>query len=591
VQQVSRTPDAVAVVAGERQLTYRELEARSNQLARYLRSQGVRPETLVGVATERSEELVICLLGILKAGGAYVPLDPAHPAARLALVIEDAELATILTSRRLRDRLPAADNRLVVLETAAPEIAACGAEPLEGSATPETLAYVIYTSGSTGKPKGVMVEQRNVVSFFSAMDAVIGAPDGGVWLAVTSVSFDISVLELLWTLTRGFKVSIHGDEGAQTIPNEILRYGVTHLQMTPSLARMLTMDPRSLVPFRNLRQLLLGGETLPASLVAKLRREYRGEIVNMYGPTETTVWSTTHLVEAETGSIPIGRPIANTQLYILNERFEPVPMGEPGELFIGGEGVVRGYWKRPDLTAQRFLANPFRPGGRIYRTGDLARCMPDGNAEFLGRADFQIKLRGFRIEPGEIEAALEQAPGVKQAVVVAREDSRGDKRLLAYLTAIGAENVSAETLRSALASRLPDYMIPSGFIFLDSLPLTDNLKIDRSALLRLPPPNQAPGDDANPLQSTMERTIAEAWQEALGVETVGREDNFFDLGAHSLTVAEVHGKLQEMLGREFPFLDLFQFPTVRALAANLGRSPAQQAASDRARRRLAARAR
>ena len=588
-RQAMRTPQAIAVIAGDRQLSYRELDERSNQLARHLQSLGVGLETLVGVAMERSEEIVVGLLGILKAGGAYVPLDPSHPEARLSLVIEDSGLSMILTTAPMRARLPVSDERLVALDTAAPAIARQSSQAVECRATPGNLAYVMYTSGSTGRPKGVMVEQRNVVNFFTGMDRAIGC-GGGVWLAVTSIAFDISVLELLWTLTRGYKVVVHGDEGTHTIADEIARHGVTHLQMTPTLARILTMDARSFASLGSLQQLLLGGEALPASLVEKLRRVYRGEIINMYGPTETTVWSTTYRVEEAGNGIAIGRPIANTQLYLFGEGMNPVAVGETGELFIGGDGVVRGYWNRPELTAERFLNDSLHPGGRIYRTGDLARCLPDGNVEYLGRSDFQIKIRGFRVEPGEIEATLEQQPGVKQAAVVAREDRPGDKRLVAYLTTSRERKPTAEALRLALEAKLPEHMVPSSFVFLDALPLTENLKLDRKSLLHLPPPNQAPramGATGNDI----ERIVASAWQEALGVESIGLDDRFFDLGAHSLTVAEVHGRLQESLGRDIPLVDLFQYPTVRALAANLGGTQAQRALSDRAQRRLAARQR
>jgi amino acid adenylation domain-containing protein len=589
-QQASRTPDAIAVVAAGRQLTYRELDERSNRLARYLRTLGVQPDTLVGVAMERSEEMLVTLLGILKAGGAYVPLDPGFPKARLSLMIEDSKLPAILTTLQTCARIPAGESRLVVLDTEAAAIAHHSSAAVESGATSENVAYVIYTSGSTGRPKGVMVENRNVVNFFTGMDQAIGR-ESGVWLAVTSISFDISVLELFWTLTRGQQVVIHGDDGPQTIADEIARYGVTHLQMTPSLARMLSMNPRSLHSLGSLKQLLLGGEALPSSVVSALRPVCPGEIFNMYGPTETTIWSTTYHVINPGNSIPIGRPIANTQVYLLNQELKPVPVGQAGELFIGGDGVVRGYWNRPDLTAERFLNDPFQPGGRMYRTGDLARYLPDGNIEFLGRADFQIKIRGFRVEPGEIEAILEQQPGIGQAVVVAREDKLGDQRLVAYLVAADDQKAATETLRSTLASQLPEHLVPSNFVFLDVLPLTDNLKIDRSALLRLPPPAQSASPVPDAPGTGLETAIAAAWQEALGLTTIGIDDNFLDLCAHSLIVAEVHGKLQETLEREIPLVDLFQFPTVRKLAGHLGGVAAQRSVSDRAQRRLAARRR
>ncbi len=595
-QQVAKTPDAIAVVAKDRQLSYRELDESSNRLARHLQSLGVKPDTLVGVAMGRSETLIVSLLGILKAGAGYVPLDPTHPKERLSLVIDDSDMPILLTTSETRDRLPLGARGVTVLDVEHPAIALESPDAVETNATSHNLAYVIYTSGSTGRPKGVMIENRNVVNFFTGMDRAIGfAP--GVWLAVTSFSFDISVLELLWTLTRGFKVVVHGDEGTATIADEITDHGVTHLQMTPSLARMLTLDPRAFATLSLLKQMLLGGEAVPASLIHHIRKVFSGEIHNMYGPTETTIWSTTYRVEEPGNTVPIGRPIANTQIYMLDAEFKPVPAGEIGELFIGGDGVARGYWNRPDVTAERFLAIPALSPGCIYRTGDLARFLPDGNIEFLGRADYQVKLRGHRVEPGEIEAILEQCSGVRQAVVVVREDKEGDKRLVAYLVfkTTGAE--AAGTLRSVLESKLPDYMVPSAFVSLPELPLTDNGKIDRKALLKLPPPSIAvsaaaghrQNESSNQPSNEIERIIAAAWQDALGVSSVGMNDNFFDLGAHSLTVAEVQAKLQEALGREISLVDLFQFSTVNALARHLAGTQSHGQVSDRAQRRRLAR--
>jgi amino acid adenylation domain-containing protein len=595
-QQAAKTPDAIAVVAKDSQLSYRELDERSNQLARHLQSLGVQPDTLVGVAMGRSEALVVSLLAILKAGGGYVPLDPTHPKERLSLVIEDSEMPILLTTSETRDRVPLSATGVTVLDVENPAIVLGGSYPVETHAASHNLAYVIYTSGSTGKPKGVMLENRNVVNFFTGMDRAIGSTPG-VWLAVTSVSFDISVLELLWTLTRGFKVVVHGDEGTATIADEITRHGVTHLQMTPSLARMLTLDARAFAALGLLKQILLGGEAVPASLIHHIRQIFSGKIHNMYGPTETTIWSTTYRVEEPGSTVSIGRPISNTQIYMLDAEFQPVPVGEIGELFIGGDGVARGYWNRPDLTAERFLTIPSLSPHRIYRTGDLARFLPDGNIEFLGRADYQVKLRGHRIEPGEIEAILEQCNGVRQAVVVVREDREGDKRLIAYLVAKATGAEAAGTLRSVLESKLPDYMVPSAFVFLPELPLTDNGKIDRKALLKLPPPSIAFSAAAGPPENKsgnqtsneIERIVAAAWQDALGIPSVGVNDNFFDLGAHSLTVAEVQAKLQETLGREISLVDLFQFSTVSALARHLAGAQSHSQDSDRAQRRRLAR--
>jgi len=596
--QAARTPDAVAVIAQGRTLTYRELDESANRLARRLQNLGVKPDTLVGVAMGRSETLVVSMLGILKAGGAYVPLDPTYPPDRLSLVIEDSQMPVLLTTAASRAHLPPAAAGVTILDAEDTVFERESAKAVVSQATPTNFAYVIYTSGSTGKPKGVMVENRNVVNFFTGMDRAIGCAPG-VWLAITSVSFDISVLELLWTLTRGCTVVVHGDEGSATIADEITRYRVTHLQMTPSLARMLTLDPRAYSALGSLKQMLLGGEAVPAALIHHLRQVFKGEIHNMYGPTETTIWSTTCRVEDRDTSVSIGRPIANTQIYILDPDFNPVPVGEIGELFISGDGLARGYWRRPELTAERFMTIPGLGPDRIYRTGDLARFLPDGNIHFLGRADYQIKLRGHRIEPGEIESVLEKFPGVRQAAVVLREDREGDKRLVAYLVAETAGSAAAlraaGDLRAAAGAKLPDFMVPSAFVFLNELPLTGNGKIDRKALLTLPPPNlafAAASHGAEPSSET-ERVVARAWQLALGIPSVGLNDNFFDLGAHSLTVAEAHAKLEEVLGREIALLDLFQFTTVSALAAHLdAESGGAQAAASQlsvraARRRLA----
>jgi amino acid adenylation domain-containing protein len=556
VLQAARTPGHIALIAGSRQLTYRDLDQRSNRLARHLQSLGVGPDTLVGVAMARTESLVVTLLAILKAGGAYVPLDPTYPKERLTLVIGDSRMRILVTTEESRPHLPFGLSNLALSDLALVNaedlsIDSLSSAPAPSSAASHHLAYVLYTSGSTGKPKGVMLEHRNVVNFFAGMDLAIGS-EPGVWLAVTSVSFDISVLELLWTLTRGFTVVLDAGRGPGFIADQITRHGVTHLQMTPSLAMMLTLDSRAYAALASVRTILLGGEAVPASLVNLLRKVFKGDVYNMYGPTETTVWSTSYLINEIGSSISIGRPIANTQIYLVDEALQLVPLGEVGELFIGGDGVARGYWNLPELTAERFITIPSLSAGCLYRTGDLARFLPDGNLEYLGRADYQIKLRGHRIEPGEIEAFLEQCRGVRQAVVVLREDREGDKRLVAYLVASAGSPESPGEVRATLASRLPDYMVPSAFVFLPSLPLTDNGKIDRNALLKLPPPNLFDQDPQNAAEAgtEFEQIIARAWREALGIPSVGFTDNFFDLGAHSLTLAEVQARLQHDLGRE-----------------------------------------
>ena len=591
-RQATQTPDAIAVIANDRELTFRELDQRSNRIARQLQNLGVKPETLVGIAIERSENLVIGMLAILKAGGAYVPMDPHHPIERLALVIEDSGMNIVLASDETRSRLPADSINLTMINVNDPVLAKVSPSPVTSVATSHNLAYVIYTSGSTGKPKGVMVEHRNVLNLFSGMDRAIGC-EPGTWLAVTSVAFDISVLELLWTLTRGFKVVVHGEDGTSSIADEIPRHCVTHLQMTPSLARILTLSPRTFSALGSLKQILLGGETVPVPLILRLRQVFNGEIYNMYGPTETTIWSTSHKVDKQSNIVSIGRPIANTQIYLLDSEFKPVKPADAGELFIGGEGVARGYWNRPELTAEMFIDLPLLSPHRIYRTGDLARLMHDGNLEFLGRADFQVKLRGHRIEPGEIEALLEQCPGITQAVIVLREDREGNQRLVAYLVAEPEASDTIGALRTTLGNKLPAAMVPSAFVFLSELPLTGNGKIDRKALLTLLPPglhptstvSYAPGESL----SDIELVVTRAWQEVLGVSEVGLNENFFDLGAHSLTVAEVQVKLQNALQREVSILDLFQFPTITSLSGHLAGTQSQSQLSDRAERRRLAR--
>jgi amino acid adenylation domain-containing protein len=591
-KQAALTPDAVAVISAERRLTYRELDQRSNQLARHLQALGVGPDVLAGVAVERSLEMIVALLAILKAGGAYVPIDPGFPPQRIALMIEDLEAGVILASRKTRSCLPDA-RQIVILDEEQQEFSKNPIDPVSTTATGSNLAYVIYTSGSTGKPKGVMIEHRNVLNFYSGMDGVIGT-DPGVWLAVTSISFDISVLELLWTLARGFTVVVHGDEGTQAIPEEIRNHHVTHLQCTPSLARMICVAPDGLASLGRLKNLLLGGEALPLSLVQQLRQVFRGDLYNMYGPTETTIWSTTSKMGESPESISIGKPIKNTQVYVLDSELRPVNAGETGDLFIGGEGVVRGYWRRPELTLDRFLQDPFLPGSRVYRTGDVARFLPDGSLEFLGRADFQVKLRGFRIEIGEIEATLECQPEVSQAVVVALDfRSKGDsedKRLVAYVVPRAGANLKIENLRRVLGASLPDYMVPSNFVVLESLPLTANGKIDRNSLPKPRVEDELAIKSELP-RNALEQAIADAWKDALGVSQVGLDRNFFDLGAHSLMVAEVHMQLQQSLAREISLVDLFQFPTVSALAAHLSGQERSVTITNRGEKRLAARQR
>ena len=446
-QQIEKRSEAVALIYENQQLTYAELNARANQLARYLKRLGVGPETLIGICMERSLEMVLGLLGILKAGGAYVPLDPYYPAERIALMLDDAKVKVLLTQQRLLETLPACSAQIVTPDVEWEKIGAESAEDLPVRACADNPAYVIYTSGSTGRPKGVSVPHQQVVNFLTGMDAYIEADQQAVWLAVTSISFDISVLELFWTLARGVRVIVQGDpRGAQSagelnggedysVAAQINRHQVSHLQCTPSMAKMLSLEQGSLNALRSLRNWLIGGEAFPAGLAESLKPAVSAEIRNMYGPTETTVWSATYPLRGEGSKVPIGRPIANTQLYILDRELGVVPVGVAGELYIGGKGVVRGYQEQFEPTAERFLPDPFsaEPGARLYRTGDLARYLADGNVEFLGRVDHQVKVRGYRIELGEIEARLSSHPAVQQCAVKAHEDETSDTRLAGYV--------------------------------------------------------------------------------------------------------------------------------------------------------------
>jgi amino acid adenylation domain-containing protein len=576
-EQVLRTPEKTAIVCRDRVLTYAGLREKVDRLARRLRKLGVGPETVVAIFMERSIDMVVAMLGVLKAGGAYLPLDPGFPPERVAFMLADSDTRVILTQQRLKNRLGDSRETVVSLDEADVDHRATDSA-LTSRANPAaySLAYLIYTSGSTGTPKGVMVEHRNVLNFFAGMDSVVGT-EAGIWLAVTSISFDISVLELLWTLCRGFTVVMQTGRnglaatGEYSIQSQIARHRVTHFQCTPTLARALMRFPETLSAMRLLKKLFIGGEALPLSLANQLGEELSAEIFNMYGPTETTVWSTTYKLKKSAASIPIGRPIANTRIYILDEHGMRAPVGVAGELYIGGAGVTRGYWRRPELTAEKFVVNPLETGRSemIYRTGDLARYRDDGEIEFIGRTDQQVKIRGFRIELGEIETVLGAHPSVHEAVVVSYRDRAGQQQLAAHVVLKHGPVVTEPELKIHARKKLPEYMIPPCIRFLDALPLTPNGKIDRKALPALS--SNGTGERAKEVQASMdlERVIAALWQDALGVDAVGLQVNLFDLGANSLSVAEVAASLRQELKREIPLTDFFAHPTIAALAAHL----------------------
>ncbi|HEU0052543.1 MAG TPA: amino acid adenylation domain-containing protein, partial [Longimicrobium sp.] len=568
--RASGTPEAVAVVYGDGSLTYRELNERANRLAHHLRRRGVGPEARVGICLERSLEMVVGILAVLKAGGAYVPLDPAYPAERLAFALSDAGVPVVLAREKARATLTVPEGvELISLDGAAEEIAAESAENPESGAGPDSLAYVIYTSGSTGAPKGALIEHRNVARLFTATDAWFGFGPDDVWSLFHSYAFDFSVWELWGALLYGGRVVVVPFEVSrdpEAFHALVRREGVTVLNQTPSAFRQFMRADAERGGELALRVVVFGGEALePASLREWVER--RGaetpRLVNMYGITETTVHVTYRPLGRDdvfggSGS-PIGRAIPDLRLYVLDPARRPVPIGVPGELYVGGAGVARGYLNRPELTAERFVDDPFAPG-RLYRTGDRVRWREDGTLEYLGRLDEQVKIRGFRIELGEIEVRLAEHPEVREAVVLAREDVPGDRRLVAYV--VGA--VEADALRAHLRQGLPEYMLPSAFVALDRLPLTANGKVDRKAL---PAPEPASAEDRYVAPRTpVEEVLAGIWAEVLRLERVGVEESFFDLGGHSLMATRVVSRVRAVFAVELPLRALFEGPTVAELA-------------------------
>ncbi|WP_192247455.1 non-ribosomal peptide synthetase, partial [Mesorhizobium caraganae] len=579
--QVRQVPEAVALVQEDERLSYGELNARANRLAHHLIALGVKPDQPVAICLERSPAMVVGLLAILKAGGAYLPLDPAYPCARLRQVLEDAAPRLLLCDAAGRTALGAealADVSVVDLETATPawaELPASNPDPRALGLTARHLAYVIYTSGSTGTPKGVMVEHHNLINLGLAQIGLFGVCSNSRVVQFASFGFDASAWELVMAFGSGAALHLPADELRQA-SNKLSDYlrseAITHATLPPALLQA-SRDPGCLAS----QVLILAGELPKAELVRSLAS---ASIVNAYGPTEATVCATVWNCPADfDGSVvPIGRPIANTRIYLLDAHGQPVPFGAVGELYIGGAGVARGYLNRPELTAERFIASPFVEGDRLYRSGDLARYLPDGNLEFLGRNDEQVKIRGFRIEPGEIAARLVEHAWVHEAVVVARQDRAGDKQLVAYVVCApeaGSDDEDgsglAGGLRAHLGARLPDYMVPSAFVRLSALPLTVNGKLDRKGL-------PAPADDAyaraayEAPQGAVETALAEIWAELLGVERVGRHDHFFELGGHSLLAVQVLSRASD-LGLNFSAADLFQAPVLKELASKIHLEP------------------
>jgi amino acid adenylation domain-containing protein len=572
-QQIVATPDAIAVVFEDAQLTYAELNRRANQLAHYLRRLGVKPGSLVAVFVERGLEMIVALLGTMKAGAAYVPLDPTFPPERLRFVLSDAKASIVLTQEPLTKAWSFDDARVVRLDTDWPAIARESGSSPEEVVTAEDLAYVLYTSGSTGKPKGVEIIHRAVVNLLQSMLLRPGLKKSDTFAAITTLSFDISGLELYLPLCTGAKLVIVSRETA-SFGLQLLEYlkkiNATAMQGTPvSWKQLIEAGWDGNPPLK----VLCGGEAFPRELASQLTKRSIS-VWNMYGPTETTIWSATDEVENSDGPVPIGWPIANTQFHVLDKELQLVPLGIPGDLYIAGDGLARGYLNQPELTASRFIANPFskQPGARMYKTGDLVMRRLNGDLEFLGRTDDQIKLRGFRIELGEIQSVLASWPGIREAVVLLRKDVPKEERLVAYyVLKSGAQKPSAADLRDFLLAQLPDYMIPAAFLAMEALPLTPNGKIDRRAL---PAPDwsgqQRASQYAAP-RTAEEQTMAQIWAEVLRIEKVGVNDNLFELGADSLHVFQIAGRANKA-GIPVTPRQILQFRSIGAIVAELSKS-------------------
>lgn len=584
--QVEKNGEATAVVYNGEKLTYKELNEKANQLAHYLRRLNPDKLGITALYLDRSLELVISLLGVLKAGGCYLPLDPIYPKERIAYILTDAAKQghppLIITQKKMLASLPLYEGEVICIDEDWNKISIENKENLEIIVDPEELAYVIYTSGTTGNPKGVMIPHRAVVNFLNSMGKQPGLTQNDVMLSVTTISFDIAGLEIFLPLITGARtvlVSFEKTISGNLLAEEIEKNQATVMQATPSVYRLL-LD--SGWQGSNSLKILCGGEAFPPNLVGRLLPIVK-EVWNMYGPTETTVWSTVYQVKNEAGNISIGRPIDNTQVYILDKYLKPTPIGVNGELYIGGDGVAHGYFQNDTLTQERFILNPFKPeeaGARIYKTGDLACFLPDGIIKIQGRTDFQIKLHGHRIEIGEIEAILSKHPAVREVVIVLREDNPTEKMLVAYIVA-GDETPNVTDLRNFLKEKLPEYMVPSIFMVVANFPKTPNGKIDRKSL---PAPEKIRPELNNEYikpQSELEQLIAGIWSENLNVDKVGIYDNFFDLGGSSVKMAQIFQQLSKALpDKEYSIVELFQYPTVHSLAQYLSRSNATVESKD-----------
>jgi len=575
-QQAERRPQAIALRLRDQQMTYEQLNCRANQVAHRLRRLGVGPKVMVGTLLERSLEMVVGLLGILKAGGSFVPFDANYPAERLAFMATDCKAPVMLVQNSVMQKMAEGNwsaATLVSLDGDAADLKSESGDNLANVNTAESLAYVMYTSGSTGRPKGVMVEHRSVVRLVKKTNFV-DLSEQEVFLQFSPISFDASTLEIWAPLLNGGCLAIMPPEtqSLDEIGAAIRKYGVTSMWLTAGLFNV--MVEQRLDDLRPLRQLLVGGDVLSVTHIRKAQDGLPGcRLINGYGPTEGTTFTCCHTItreDAQGTSIPIGKPISNTQVYLLDSTFQPVPLGEPGELCVAGDGLARGYLNQPELTAEKFVSHPFSDelDARIYRTGDLARYRSDGTIEFLGRVDNQVKVSGFRIELGEIETVLMEHSNVQSAVVIARQDTPGEKKLAAYVVLRGQDGDRNE-LRTFLQKKLPVYMVPSEFVVLNSLPLSPNGKVDRGAL---PAPQMVQAEvnkaAASP-QTDLEQKIAAIWQRVLCLKQVSVDDNFFDLGGDSLQLLDAHAELQKIVSSPLTIIDLFEYTTISALAKYL----------------------
>jgi amino acid adenylation domain-containing protein len=592
-EQVERTPEAVALICGDEQLTYRELNRRANQLAHHLRALGVGAESAVGILMERSLEMVISILGVLKAGGAYVPLDAEYPQERLSFMLEDAGVEVLLAARHLVGRVAVSGNLQVVsVDAEWKQIAEHSVANVLSVASADNLAYVIYTSGSTGRPKGVMISHRSLVNYLYWCVRAYDVAGGSGAPVHSSIGFDLTVTGLFAPLLAGRSVVLGAAQGIEALTS-ILRFETCYsfIKLTPSHLDLLSRTAAATgeAPAVTAKMLIIGGEALSGESLS-LWREYlpATRIVNEYGPTETVVGCCVYEVAQGSrldGPVPIGRPIANTQLYILDEHFNPLPPGITGELLIGGDGLARGYRNSPDLTAQKFIPHPFsrEAGARLYRTGDRVRYLPDGNIEFLGRLDEQVKLRGYRVEPGEIEAVLREHQGIREAVVIVDENAHGVKRLAAYFVPATTGSPTTAELRRHLKERLPEYMLPTSLMALEEVPLTANGKVDRKALSALECDRPELTEGFTAPRTETEKALSEIWSQVLDIRQIGVHDNFFELGGHSLIATQIISRARDAFGVELPLSTLLKSPTVAHFAAAIDEARSNSVARRRSR--------